>query len=178
MAQKKTKVAAHLQLTVIQKKIFEVRGQRVMFDFHLAEMFETNTKSINLAVKRNLDRFPGDFMFLLTKKEWESLRLQIETSKRGGRRYIPHVFTEHGVTMLANLLKSQIAIKMSLMVVRAFILLRQMVYQYKDLDDKIRRLEKKYNKQFKNIYEALKVLLYEKELQKDWNNRERIGFKK
>ncbi len=167
-----------MQIAVIQKRIYELRGYRVMLDFDLAEMFSTPTKSLNLAVKRNADRFPDDFMFQLTKKEWESLRFQIETSKRGGRRYMPYAFTEHGVTMLANLLRSSVAIKMSIAVVRAFILLRQMASQNKELSDKIQKLEKKYNRKFKDIYEALTLLLEEKDNKTDWESRERIGFKK
>ena len=149
-----------------------------MLDFELSALFGTTTKSLNLAVKRNRSRFPEDFMFQLTKKEWESLRFQIETSNRGGRRYMPYAFTEHGVTMLANLLKSETAINMSIAVVRAFIMLRQMAVQYKSLEEKIKKLEKKYNRNFKNIYEALTLLLGEKQQQEDWENRERIGFKK
>ena len=167
-----------MELQLIQKKIFEVRGSKVMFDFDLAVLFETQTKSLNLAVKRNIERFPEDFMFQLTKAEWESLRFQFETSKRGGRRYMPYAFTEHGVTMLANLLTSEIAINMSITVVRAFIMLRQMVVTYKELEGKIRQLEKKYNKKFKTIYEALQMLMEEKQIKGDWNERERIGFKK
>jgi hypothetical protein len=91
---------------------------------------------------------------------------------------MPYAFTEHGVTMLANLLKSEIAINMSIAVVRAFIMLRQMVVTYKKLEIKIKQLEKKYNKQFKNVYEALQMLMQEKQTQDDWSTRERIGFKK
>jgi hypothetical protein len=100
-----------MQIAIIQKKIYEFRGHRIMLDFELSALFGTTTKSLNLAVKRNRSRFPEDFMFQLTKKEWESLRFQIETSNRGGRRYMPYAFTEHGVTMLANLLKSETAFK-------------------------------------------------------------------
>ena len=167
-----------MELQLIQNKIFEVRGSKIMLDFDLAALFGTQTKSLNLAVKRNIERFPEDFMFQLTKAEWESLRFQFETSKRGGRRYMPYAFTEHGVTMLANLLTSKIAINMSITVVRAFIMLRQMVVTYKELEGKIRQLEKKYNKQFKTIYEALQMLMEEKQIKGDWNERERIGFKK
>ena len=167
-----------MELQLIQNKIFEVRGSKIMLDFDLAALFGTQTKALNLAVKRNSQRFPEDFMFQLTKPEWESLRFQFETSKRGGRRYMPYAFTEHGVTMLANILKSEIAINMSIAVVRAFILLRQMVVNYKELEGKIKQLEKKYNKQFKNIYEALQMLMEEKQTMGDWNERERIGFKK
>ena len=149
-----------------------------MLDFELSALFGTTTKSLNLAVKRNRSRFPEDFMFQLTKKEWESLRFQIETSNRGGRRYMPYAFTEHGVTMLANLLRSETAINMSIAIVRTFIMLRQMAIQYKSLEEKIKKLEKKYNRNFKNIYEALTLLLEEKQQHGDWENRERIGFKK
>jgi hypothetical protein len=141
-------------------------------------MFDTPTKSLNLAVKRNIERFPEDFMFQLSMKEWESLRFQFETSKRGGRRYLPYAFTEHGVTMLGNVLKSEKAIKLSIAVVRAFIALRQIAGQYKEPSDKIKLLEKKYNRQFKNIYEALQLLMEEKEQKGDWEKRERIGFNK
>lgn len=167
-----------MELKIIQKKIFELRQHRIILDFDLAILFNTPTKSLNLAVKRNIERFPDDFMFQLTKKEWENLRFQFETSKQGGRRYLPYAFTEHGVTMLANLLRSDIAIKMSIAVVRAFITLRQMVTHYSVLEQKIKSLEKKYNKQFKNIYEALHLLMKEQEQKIDWENRERIGYRK
>ena len=95
-----------MKLPLIQEKIFEIRKHKVMLDFHLAELFDTPTKSLNLAVKRNLDSFPIDFMFQLNKKEWDNLRFQFETSSYGGRRYLPFAFTEHGVTILASILKS------------------------------------------------------------------------
>src|SRR5437016_1279305 len=121
-----------MQLQVIQKRIYEIRGQNVMLDFDLAELYETETKNLNLAVRRNNIRFPSDFMFQLTKDEWETLRLQIETSKnlklqnatsnkRGGRRYLPYAFTEHGTAMLASVLKSEKAALVNIAIVRAFI---------------------------------------------------------
>ena len=152
-----------MELQLIQNKIFEVSGSKIMLDFDLAALFGTQTKSLNIAVKRNIERFPEDFMFQHTKAEWESLRFQFKTSKMGGRRYMPYAFTGHGVTMLANLLTSEIAINMSITVVRAFIMLRQMVVTYKELEGKIRQLEKKYNKKFKTIYEALQMLMEEKQ---------------
>lgn len=91
-----------MELVVIQKKIIELRGHKVMLDRDLAMLYKVPTKSLNLAVKRNIDRFPKDFMFQLTKDEWDSLRFQIETSKRGGTRYLPYVFTELGVAMLSK----------------------------------------------------------------------------
>jgi hypothetical protein len=92
------------ELIHIQNKIYEIRKQRIMLDFDLAEMYQVETKNLNLSVKRNIKRFPSDFMFQLTNEEWDSLRLQIETSKRGGRRYLPYAFTEQGVAMLSGLL--------------------------------------------------------------------------
>ena len=166
-----------MNLTVIQQKIYELRGQRVMLDFDLAEMFDVPTKSLNLSVKRNSNRFPQDFMFRLAINEWESLRFQIETSKKGGRRYLPYAFTEHGVTMLGNILRSERAVNMSIAIVRAFIALRQMALQYKELAEQLAKLEKHTKKQFKDVYEALNYLLQKKQKEVDFTKRERIGFK-
>ena len=98
-----------------------------MLDFDIAEIYRVETKNLNLAVKRNIERFPPDFMFQLSLEEWNSLRLQIETSKRGGRRYLPYAFTEHGVTMLSSVLRSDTAVKASILIVRAFVAMRQLV---------------------------------------------------
>ncbi|HNW91098.1 MAG TPA: ORF6N domain-containing protein [Bacteroidales bacterium] len=162
-----------MNLQPIQNKIYEIRGHKVMFDYDLAEMYQIETKNLNLAVKRNIIRFPEDFMFQLTKSEWETLRLQIETSKntekkheilrlrnettekRGGRRYLPYAFTEHGVAMLASVLKSEKAALVNIAIVRAFIALKQFALTHKELTEKLKELENKYNKQFKDVYEAL-----------------------
>ncbi len=156
-----------MQLEKIQTKIYEIRGQKVMLDFDLAELYEVETKNLNLAVKRNNKRFPPDFMFRLSKSEWESLRLQIETSKsRGGTRYLPHAFTEQGVAMLSGILNSEKAIEVNISIMRAFVLIRQYALTYKDLSEKLEKLEGKYDEQFKDVYEALNFLL-----QKDTGNR-------
>jgi len=94
-----------MELQLIQNKIYEVRGYNIMLDFDLARLYEVETKALNLAVKRNSQRFPADFMFQLTSEEWDGLRLQIETSKRGGRRYLPYAFTEQGLAMLSGILR-------------------------------------------------------------------------
>ncbi len=167
-----------MQLAIIQRKIYELRGEKIMFDFDLAELYGVETKVLNQAVKRNLDRFPRDFVFQPTLKEWISLRSQFVTSNRGGRRYMPFAFTEHGVTMLASVLKSTKAAKMNVAIVRAFIGLRQMVLQYKGLAKKLAALEKKYNRQFKDVYHALNFLLERKKKEDDFAKRERIGFKR
>lgn len=169
-----------MQLQVIQQKIYEIRGQKVMLDFDLAELYEVETRILNQAVKRNISRFPKDFMFQLTPKELENNSSQIVMSSRKhrGKTYLPLAFTEHGVTMLASILKSEKAVKMNIAIVRAFIALRQMTLHYKELGEKIAKLERKYNKQFKDVFEALDLLLHEKENEMNWEERERIGYKK
>lgn len=148
-----------MELQLIQSKIFEIRGQKVMLDFDLAELYEVETKNLNKAVKRNLLRFPKDFMFQLSQDEWESLRFQFGTSNRGGRRYLPYAFTEQGVSMLSAILNSQKAISVSITIIRAFVLLRQYVLDYKELKEQIETLEKEMNKKFKDVYEALNYLI-------------------
>jgi phage regulator Rha-like protein len=174
-------------LTIIQNKIYEIRGQKIMLDFDLAELYAVGTKVLNQAVKRNSDRFPKDFMFRLTKKEWKFLRSQFVTLEKGmGKypKYLPYAFTEHGVTMLANLLKSTKAIKMSIAVVRAFIALKQIALQHKDLAKRLEELRRElherigeHDTQLAAIYDAIENLLDDKVQQKNWKERERIGFK-
>lgn len=166
-----------MELTIIQSKIYEVRGQKVMLDFDLAELYEVLTKNLNLAVKRNSKRFPDDFMFQLTATEWVSLRLQIETSKgRGGTRYLPYAFTEQGLAMLSGILNSDVAINVNIGIMRAFVMIRQYALNYQDLAKKIEQLEQSNNKQFSDIYEALNYLTSDKELQENANQRKQIGF--
>ena len=167
-----------MQLSAIQKKIFEIRSQKVMIDFDLAELYEVPTKVLKQAIKRNIDRFPADFMFTLTQKEFQRLRSQIVTSNRGGTRYIPYAFTEQGVAMLSSILNSTKAIEVNIMIIRTFVLIRQHAFQFKELQAKLILLEKKYNRNFKEIYQVLNLLLDDKQHQQDFTNRERIGFKK
>lgn len=164
--------------SIIQQKIFEIRNQRVMLDFDLAALYEVETKRLKEAVRRNINRFPEDFMFELSAKEWKDLRSQNASSSWGGSRYAPFAFTEHGVTMLASILNSDKAIQMNIAIIRAFIAMKEMGDHYQQLSAKVKLLEKKYNKQFKDIYEALQYLMAEKQQQIDWDGRERIGFKK
>jgi hypothetical protein len=167
-----------MQLKVIQTKIYEVRGQKVMLDFDLAELYEVQTKNLNLAVKRNLKRFPVDFMFQLTKTEWESLRLQIETSNtRGGTRYLPYAFTEQGVAMLSGILNSDKAIDANIAIMRAFIALKQFALTNTELNNKLKELEGKYNKQFKDVYEAINYLLQKDKQETNQKERKQIGYK-
>jgi hypothetical protein len=167
-----------MNLTVIQQKIYEIRGQRVMLDFDLAALYETETKFLKRAVRRNMNRFPHDFMFELTKEEWTNLRYHFGTSSWGGTRYMPFAFTEHGVSMLANVLNSEKAINMSITIVRAFIAMKEIALQFKELAAQLAKLEKETKKQFKDIYEALNYLLDKKQREENFSKRERIGFKK
>ncbi len=124
--EQKTEVA----LASIESKIYEIRGQKVMLDFELAELYGVETKSLNLSVKRNISRFPADFMFQLNLEEWESLRFQFETSKtKGGRRYLPYAFTEQGVAMLSGILNSKTAIGVNIAIMRTFVAVRHIYTQ-------------------------------------------------
>lgn len=174
-----------MELPVIQKKIFELRGQKVIFDFDLALLYEVETKRLKETVRRNKDRFPVDFMFELTKSEWSNLRTQIASSSWGGSRYPPFAFTEHGVTMLASILNSERAVKMNIAIVRAFISLKQLAMQHKDLAQQLEELRKdlherlgEHDTQLASIYKAIEILLNDKAIKKKWEERERIGYKK
>ena len=158
----------------IEKSILIIRGHRVILDADLAKIYGVSTKRLNEQVRRNLDRFPDDFMFQLSETKEESLRSQIATSKigRGGRRYLPYVFTEHGALMLANILNSPTAVASSIQVVRAFINLRQMLSSQAELARKLDLLERKYDHQFKVVFDAIRnlTLIHEQP-------RKRIGIK-
>ena len=171
-----------MQLSVIHNKIYEIQCQKIMLDFDIAELYEVETKVLNQAVKRNKDRFPKDFMFRLTVAEWQELRSQIVTASPDKRntKATPFAFTEHGVTMLASVLRSEKAIKMNIAIVRAFIALRQFSINYKELAEEIKKLSgtvDNHSGQLNQIYNALENLLDEKVIEKKWNERESIGFK-
>ena len=171
-----------MNLTVIQQKIFEIRGQKIMLDFDLANLYEVDTKVFNQAIKRNLDSFPGDFMFQMTKDEWDSLRSQIVTLKNGRgqhKKYLPYAFTEHGVTMLASVLKSPKARKMNIEIVRAFIALRKWAVNHRELISQIAELRQRlgeHDVQLNQIYDAIENLMDSKADEKKWEERDRIGF--
>ena len=158
----------------IERRIYLLRGLRVILDADLAEMYGVPTKSLNLAVKRNRDRFPDDFMFQLTVEEADGLRFQIETSKpvRGGRRYRPYAFTEQGVAMLSSVLRSSRAVQVNIAIMRAFVRLRELLLTNAGLARKLDEMEKKYDSQFKVIFDALRQLMTPPD-----PPRRRIGFK-
>lgn len=168
-----------MHIQQIESKIHEIRGQKVMLDYDLAELYETETKYLKRSVRTNLSRFPSDFMFELSKAEWETLRCNFSTSnQRGGTRYLPFAFTEQGVAMLSTVLKSDIAIEVNISIMRAFVFIRQYALSHKDLTEKLKELENKYDKQFKDVYEAINYLLQKDIVETDQKERKRIGFQK
>jgi len=175
-----------MELQGIQHKIYEIRGHKIMLDFDLASLYEVETKALNLAVKRNLLRFPADFMFQLTVEEWNHLRLQIapsnslrlqnETLKKGrGKhtKYLPYAFTEQGLAMLSGILNSEKAIAVNITIMRAFVMIRQYALTYKELTERLKEIEGK----FTDVYEAINYLLNKDKVQEEQNSRKRIGFK-
>ncbi len=160
----------------IEQKIYRIRGQRVMLDADLAELYGVKTKILNKAVKRNLDRFPEDFMFQLNNQELESLRFQIGTSRigHGGTRYLPYAFTEQGVAMLSGVLTSPRAIKVNIEIMRAFIRLRQLLGTHKELARKLAELEqhlRHHDEQILAIFDAIRQLMAAPE-----KHPKKIGF--
>jgi hypothetical protein len=163
-----------MKLEIIEQQIIELRGQKVMLDFHLAELYEMETRALKQAVRRNKNRFPSDFMFELNENEISDLVSQFvipSKSKLGGA--VPFAFTEQGVAMLSSVLNSEKAIAINIAIMRTFVTLRQFALNYKELSQKITEIEK----QFPDIYKILNYLMDEKELE---NQKERntIGFKK
>jgi hypothetical protein len=159
----------------IAEKIYLIRDHKVMLDNDLAEMYGVETKRLIEQVNRNLLRFPAEFMFRLTDEEFEVLRSQIATSKRGGRRYAPYAFTEHGILMLSSVLNSKQAITMSIKIIEVFVKFREILITQKDLLLKFEQLEKlvvQHDDDIQYIFQALKQLIYQKN-----EPREPVGFK-
>ncbi|OYY25955.1 MAG: DNA-binding protein [Sulfurovum sp. 39-42-12] len=151
-------------ITPIHHKIYTLRGKQIMLDSDLAEFYQVETKVFNQAVKRNSERFPEDFMFQLTEEEYENLRSQIVTSslgQHGGRRYMPYAFTENGVYMLSAVLKSSIAIEVSIEIMRTFTKLREFTLHYNALSKQLLEVERKNDKRFKEIFKILDTLVFE-----------------
>ena len=146
---------------VIEGKIYMVRGHKVMLDSDLAELYGVPTRRLTEQVKRNISRFPADFMFQLTSEEAKNLRSQIaiSSSGHGGRRYLPYVFTEQGVSMLSSVLKSERAIQVNIAIIRSFVKIREMLLVHKDLARKLEDMEKKYDSQFRVVFDAIRQLM-------------------
>jgi len=159
----------------IERQIILLRGHKVMLDSDLAELYGVETFNLNKAVKRNIDRFPEDFMFQLTKEEFGNLIFQIGMSKpegRGGRRYLPYAFTEQGVAMLSSVLHSDRAVSVNIEIMRTFVRLRRMLESHAALARKLDDLEKKYDSHFRDVFEAIRQLMIPPEKE----NR-KIGFR-
>ena len=189
-----------MKAQIIQDRIYEVRGEKIMLDFDVARLYSVETRVFNQAVKRNKDSFPKDFMFKLTANEWKNMMSQIVISseesnmisqsvmssqKRRKLSSPPYAFTEHGVTMLASILKSPKARKMNIAIVRAFIALKKFTNKNATVLNLVKELKERIDEhdvQLGSIYDAIENLLDEKEEEKakkiSWDRRERIGFKK
>jgi len=157
----------------IQKAIFLIRGQKVMLDRDLAELYGVKTKALKQAVKRNINRFPEDFMFVLSEDEFQNWRSQFVTSNgdRMGLRYSPMAFTEQGVSMLSSVLNSERAVEVNIAIMRIFVRIRKVADTDKGLRYKLEEMEKKYDRQFQVVFEAIKALMNEPEKPK-----KKIGF--
>ena len=184
----------------IQNRIYEIRGERVMLDYDLAGLYEVETKIFNQAVKRNIKRFPKDFMFQLTRAEWNGLKIltnsqnieiQTITNNRsqivtGSQRHrsgtaLPYAFTEQGVAMLSGILNSDRAINMNIAIMRAFVEVRRVLLQQTDIKEQLRLIQEhitEHDVQLSQIYDSIENLLDEKAAKRKWDERERIGFKK
>jgi hypothetical protein len=151
-----------MELELIKNSILDIRGKRVILDYELAKLYEVETKALKQAVRRNIDRFPEDFMFQLTKEEWKLLRTQsvtLEIGKGHYPKYLPFAFTEQGVAMLSAVLNSQRAIQASIQIMRAFVLMRQWALEYHDLQEKLTDLEKRFGQKFTDIEQVLNYLI-------------------
>jgi hypothetical protein len=166
-----------LQLSQIQNRIYQVRGQKVILDFDIAALYNVDTKALKQAVKRNAARFPSDFMFEFTREEFKNLRSHIVTSKQGGTRYLPYAFTEQGIAMLSGVLKSTRAVAVNISIMRAFVLIREYALSHKELTEKLRKIQIKYNKKFSDVYQVINFLLVKEVEERKQRSRKRIGFK-
>jgi hypothetical protein len=170
-----------MEIEHIKNSILEIRGKKVMLDMDLAKIYEVETRALKQAVRRNLDRFPEDFMFQLTKEEWSILRSQIvtlEVGKGNHPKFLPFAFTEQGVAMLSAVLNSQRAVNASIAIMRAFVMIRQWALTYQELSDKLSDLEKLHNQKFNDIDQVLKYLLQKEQTKTQQANREQLGYKK
>jgi ORF6N domain len=162
MAKRRAGEQQLIPVELIERRIYLIRGRKVMLDRDLAALYEVETFNLNKAVKRNRDRFPEDFMFQLTREEAAPLRFQIGMSKpvgRGGRRTLPYAFTEQGVAMLSSVLNSRRAVQVNIAIMRAFVRLRELLATHRDLAAKLEAMERKYDKQFKVVFEILRELM-------------------
>ena len=162
------------KLEIINNKIHVIRNQKVMLDFDLALLYQIETKVLKQAVRRNIERFPEDFMFELTIEEFDNLRSQIVTTSYGGTRYMPFVFTEQGVAMLSSVLNSKKAIEVNIAIMRTFVVLRNSILSLEEITNRVSEIEQ----QFPEIYKALNYLMDTNQKNIEQKERSKIGFKK
>jgi len=164
-----------IKIENIASQVLFVRGEKVLLDFHLAELYEVETRVLKQQIRRNIDRFPADFMFELSKKEWDSLRSQFVTLNTGRgqhSKYLPFAFTEQGIAMLSSVLRSKKAIEVNIAIMRTFVQLRKLMDTNKELANKIEKLETKFDEQFQIVFNAIKKLIHQKN-----EPRKKMGFK-
>ena len=167
-----------MEVEHIKNSILEIRGHKVILDFELAKMYQVETKRLKESVRRNLRRFPKDFMFELTQEEWNNLRSQFATSSWGGKRYAPFAFTEQGIAMLSSVLNSDMAIDINISIMRAFVVMRQWALNHQELTEKLTVLEQQYGQKFKDIEHVLNYLIRKDQTTTQQASRKAIGFKK
>ena len=167
-----------MELELIKRSILEIRGKKVILDFELAKMYQSETKRLKESVRRNITRFPDDFMFELSLQEWNLLRTQFATSKKGGTTRPPFAFTEQGVAMLSSVLNSEIAIEVNINIMRAFVLMRQFALTYQELSEQLKDLENRHNQKFDDIEQVLKYLIQKDKKQILEGERKQVGYKK
>ena len=165
-----------MELELIKNSILDIRGKRVILDYELAKLYGIETKRLKESVRRNIRRFPEDFMFELSQEEWINLRTQFATSSWGGKRFAPFAFTEQGVAMLSSVLNSDSAIDINISIMRAFVLMRQWALEYQDLQEKLTDLEKRFGQKFADIEQVLNYLIQKDQQQVQQGGRKRIGF--
>ena len=167
-----------MELTTIKNSIHEIRGKHVILDYELAKMYEVETRVLKQAVRRNIDRFPEDFMFELTEVEMKNLTSQIVMSSWGGTRHGTFVFTEQGIAMLSSVLKSKLAIQINISIMRAFVMMRQWSLTYHELAERLEELERKHGQRFDGIEQVLNYFIQKDKQSTQQNQRKQVGYKK
>lgn len=167
-----------MEIEIIKNSIHEIRGKKVILDFELAKMYQVETRALKQAVRRNIERFPTDFMFELTEEEMKNLTSQFVTSSWGGTRHQSFAFTEQGVAMLSAVLNSTRAVHTSISIMRAFVMMRQWALTHQELSKRLDALEQQYGKKFSDIEQVLNFLIQKDQKKTQQQQRDRIGFKK
>ncbi len=170
-----------MELEIIKNSIHEIRGKKVMLDMDLAKLYEVETRVLKQAVRRNMERFPEDFMFELTKDEWNNIRSQLVMFKNGqGKfpKYLPFVFTEQGVAMLSAVLNSEYAVRISVKIMRAFVALRQWALNHQEISERLNTMEKQFGQKFTDIDQVLNYLIKKDQQLTQQITRKQVGYKK